>query len=146
MSVFEQIKKLRALEKNSPYEGERSNAKKKADALEVNVQYEPWMGELSEIFNKNLTQEQSEELLNMLIEQYYKDGYIGNEYYIEFLKEGACCHFKEKYHPKCEPQWSDEEKNGHVVFTELEDICLTAEMESCGIAYDYLNKNSISIF
>ena len=108
-SKFETIRKLRALQ-NSPYPEEAEAARRKADALESSFKYEDWMLELSEMLHKNFPEKHADEMLNLLIEKYYQDGYVGNFKYQEYMKDGVGRYCKEQYEPKYEPITSDDEE------------------------------------
>ena len=141
MSKFETIRKLRALQ-SSPYPEEAEAAKRKADALESDLKYEEWIIELSEMLHRNLDSKYADELLDMLIEKYYHDGYVGNYGYQEYMKEGACRYFAERYYSKYNPISQDDVFN--VELTDDEKMCMRAVGETITIVSDFLDKNGIS--
>lgn len=151
MNKLEQIRKLRALEEGSPYEQERAVAKRKADALEEGIHYENWMLELGEVFHRHMDEKYAEELLNILIEKYYNDGYAGNILYIEQLKQGACTEFDNDYYwAKVEPEWAHREEEydeyGNFILTEDEKMCLDTFIEISNIVTDYLKEKNVVLF
>lgn len=135
MNQIEQIKKLRALECNSPFESERLVAKKKADALEKEICniYEEWMADLSEMLHRNLEQKYADELYKILVEKYYSSGYVGNYGYQECFKEGVSKYVGEYYYSKYTPK---EE-------TEDEKICDEAFEEGASTTYEFLKLNML---
>ena len=139
-SKFEIIRKLRALEA-SPYPEEAEAAKRKADALESEIEYEEWMLDLSDILHKNFPEKNAGELLNLLIEQYYRDGYVGNYGYQEYFKEGVSHYCKEYYYSKYEPIHNDD--IFETTLTEDENICQTASLNAMELVSEYLEKNGL---